>query len=368
MDSSCVVILFILLLLILFGLIFKKSKLMFLINSITLIILTCGYNGHIDLPYYEKEYYSHFISKSPFEKVYEYLCIYFDNHNVSFETFHFWISFFSLIIILYVIYKMTDAPGYCSSLMIGFATFEYAWQIKTLTASALIVFATYIFFKDIKSKFNQLVFVLLIILASGFHFFAIAFLLLLALPYIKLKILKKEIWLFILIASVFINQIMQYAYQVISALGTYMNMLSVRTFILSTFWHIASVVLCYFMVRTIEIENDVMILDNLVCKDHYNKIFNIYYGAVILLSIIPFYWFTNVILRYVRVWFIFMIILSSDVKGSFEKGRKGVIKFPSISKEVFILYVEISFLLFYVLFTANNKLLQYYLSDNIFLK
>ncbi|MDD3204918.1 MAG: EpsG family protein [Lachnospiraceae bacterium] len=365
MNTNLYVRLFFVILCMLLGFLKKKSKAVFLFEVAMLSLFTGLYNGNIDLYYYRREYVNNFISASPFDKMYEYLAIISYKLGMSFSFFHFLITLISICVFAYVIKKWSKQPALCVSLLFGFTTFEYAFQLKAMTSSAVIILAIYIYFQNISSKKRQIIFTFLIFIATGFHFFAIIFLILLLIPYFELRMIKSIICLFAIIGSIFIPFIMKVLQNIIPDVVVYSRILSVKTFSLSVFWQIAGVIICNYLlhIRGIrEKKYTLKMINNLIEPNG----FLIYIGSILLLVSVPFYWFTNVMLRVPRVWFVLYSILASNCKGSLEGGAIYRIRIPNIFKEIFITYNLFSFIAFYILFTKAD-LLSSYLADNIFL-
>lgn len=342
------------------GFIFPKSKKVFYLEMIFLTLMLAMYNGKIDLLFYESEYEKHILSSSIFEKGYEYISIAFSSFNVSFFTYKFIMVALSMTVFGYVIQKASKRVALSASLLYGFATFEYAWQLKALCSSAILVYALYSLICNAGRKGNRIKFCILVLIASEFHFFALMFL-----PMVLIDCKnKKRIKLFIVsitfFLSVCIHILMEYLRQYIPALMTYANLLSVKTFFLSSLWQVAGVFLIFLVYCHIVIKqksNRGRIFTEFV-KNETKLISGIYMASMISLIVIPFYWYTNVISRMVRVMFIFYGIALSYIK-SYEFGAQ-------IYKFGMVLYMSSSFILFYVMFRDSHfGLVKDFLNNNL---
>jgi hypothetical protein len=335
------------------------------LNTVALIFFTGGYNGDIDLPFYKSEYINHFISKSPADKVYEIMSIFFSSIGMPFEVYHFFLSTVSIVLIVHVITRLSNRPAFCTALLWGFSTIEYAWQLRSLVASALIIFAVYVLFVKPKNIWRNFTYIFLIFIAFGFHFFSIVFLLLLFVERISLKPLKWIVCVMAIVGSLIVVPFVRFMSGYIPDLQNYTNELSIKTFVISCLWQISGVILCERMVHSCE-EDDIqnsqctLFLANTELNEAILK------GVVLFLILVPFYWVTALVSRFMRVWFVFYIIIASNTIGSIERGRIYVLKFPYIYKEVFMLYNTVSFFAFYIWFSKTTNILKSYLSNTIF--
>lgn len=132
------------------------------------------------------------------EPVYGMLCVWGYSCGMSFQTFQTVLTLFALCCIAYVVRK--QSPNYCLSLflIISLYFFFYTMNIyRELIACYISVLACYILFTE-NIKWSRFKYVLLIILAAGFHKSALILLLLLIIRRVNLG-------LFLIIGGVIVS-------------------------------------------------------------------------------------------------------------------------------------------------------------------
>lgn len=337
------------------GLWFRKSRIMFGINTLLIIILCGGYCGNIDIPTYKIRYDMGFVSYSISEKLYDIIALQFRDIGFSFEIFHLIITIICMLIISYVIIKMAENISFVMANMLGFATIEYSIQIQSMCATAIIVYAVYYLINN--SKKNRLkvnfVYSLLIIMACGFHFMSIFFLLFLSVSYINSKNLKYIIFIeFILILAFFpyINQLTGYSSAISAYLGNYRSPIFICVMV---FFQIIGVVI-------IKKINDSMQSKELISINEKLRVNYIYSLSLILTLITPFYALTVLVNRIVRTMWVFYMITCDKLVNSYIKFNLNVI--------YLLLYNMTSFVLFYIILPDNlsKGVIFDILNNNIF--
>ncbi len=353
---------FLILVLILSGLAAQKSKALFYIDIIVLILLLGFYDSlQSDLYFYTAEYEGEYLAPSIFEKGYEFLGILFHRLGFSFGQFHLLITVLSVWMIAYVIKKLSPRPAFCMSLMFGFPTMTYAFQLKSMVSSAVIAFAVFVFFKDVSSKKNRVLFVILILTASQFHFFALIFLLMLL---VSVRDTKKLIWLSITAAvagTVFVIPVTNIARRFIPALQTYGVILSMKTIVLSMAWHTSGTVLMKY-IRDAAVVRKSRMFSGAGSKEA-ELINNIYKGSIIFLMMLPFYCYTNVMARYIRAWSPFYFIAISFIRTNRFRINRSI-----FLKIIMIAYMCFSFFAFYVFFGRDKQLVHHVLDGNFMIR
>ena len=275
-----------LIILLLLAFIMPKSKLLFIIEILFNIIIIGGYNGVGDLDNYMYKYKNDIVTDAIFERLFDITANFFKNAGVSFEMFHLILSIIAICMMGFVIYKLSNKPALTVALFTGFSTFEYALQMKSMCAAAIILLAIYYFYKKIYQKKcslkNRLIYVLLILLATGFHFMSLFFITFLFIDSINIEKIKKIVIPLAIITTIFSQNIVTILSNYIENLSFYAGMnrglLATLCFCL---WQVVSLVI----VRRIMLSNikkdasdDITRFDNFV-----------YNGSWILLLILPFY-------------------------------------------------------------------------------
>lgn len=348
------------------GFVFQKSKAVFIFEYSVLTLLIAFYDSmESDLFFYSHEYDAKRLSASIFEKGYEFLGILFKNVGFSFEVFHIVVALLSMIAFAYVILHLSKRPAFCASLMFGFATFEYAWQLKSLTASAIVVCAAYYFFGDIYNIKRQIIYIVLVIITSEFHFSSVLFLPIVLIACKNFRVVKRVVLVGLLMVIILFIPLTAYARTLIPAFATYLNPLSIKTIVISMAWHVAGIFimgLMYSKVRKMQKSQCFGGIDKLSIQES-ELIRNIYLGSVCLLLALPLYYFTNVTSRIIRTWCIFYIIGVSCVKKRWRfLNKENVIQYSMIG------YIIMSFIAYYVLFTHNKLLVKNFIEGNFLLR
>lgn len=320
-----------------------------MIETLVLICILCGYNGRgQDLYWYEAEYYNgkQITLK---EGAYDLLAMLFNKCGISFEMFHICITALSLLLIAYVIYKNSNEPAFCISFIYGFSTLEFAWQLKAMISSSIIVWAISILFRNELCKKDIFKFCVLIFVAFEFHFFAIIFLSLLVVPLIKKSQIKGFIFGVTICEYIFMPMIFAILSRHIPDLSVYGVILKPKTIILVSAWQIAGVILVSWSMKGIYSENQTY-------GDNDFYINNFYYASIVLCLVLPFYLYTVVASRVVRVWFIFYAIFMSYIQGNRYSIQKHC-------KRLMIIYNIFTFVAFNIIF-SNVNLLSEFVENN----
>lgn len=348
------------------GFVFPKNKGVFVVEYAFLTLLVVFYDSlESDLYFYSHEYDAKRLSASIFEKGYEYLGILFKNMGIPFEIFHILVAAASMFVFAYVIVRLSPKPALCASLMYGFATFEYAWQLKSLTASAAIVYAAYYFFKDVHSRKRRMVFILLILTAAEFHFSSILFLPVTLISMGNKKRVYKWVMAAFLIFVALFFPLTGLARYMIPAFSTYINPLSAKTVFFSVLWHISGIAImklaydAYVKKRgyggraAIGVMTDAQIA----------LVECIFLSSFCLLLCVPLYYFTNVTSRVIRTWCIYFYIAIS-----FIKRRRGFLNRENTIQLLLVAYAIFSFLAYHVWFTHNKLLVKNFIDGNLLLR
>lgn len=347
----------ILFLITLLGLLVPKSKILACIEIIAMSLFYGGYNGTIDLPNYIWQYENDWmIDDSPLQKLYFFMGIFFHNIGISFEGYHLIITAISLMLISYVIFKLTDQIAYVLSMISVFVYFENGWQLKTMMATCFIVVALYWFYKRIYiSRFNTvkkntdvLIFLALLFIAAQFHFLSVFFLLFLLMSFFKghfARVMALDIC-----SLAFIGTLMVQISSYIPMIENYISPISFSVFLITALWQI----LGYFILFGYNNSNELKTEDKfgLFVKD----------GSLVVMLLIPFYYYANVATRIYRIWIIFMIIYAAKLYRKhfvFDKKR--------ILFDIYI--IGSSMFWFYIMFKiqGNDPLIYELLNNNIFL-
>lgn len=340
----------------LLGLLFPKSRLIAWIEIIAMSLFYGGYNGHIDLNNYIWQYQNNWITDSPLQKLYSYTSVAFHCAGISFEAYHFVITVISLVIIAIIVSKMTEQTAYVLSLISIFVYIENGWQLKTMLATSVIVLALYWFYKRIYSKpYNSksvmkdmMIYVILIFVAAQFHFLALFFLAFLFMPIVKghfVKVIFADLMIFALA-----NVILERAAVYIKMLNNYLSPISLPVFIVAVLWQ----VLGYFMLvykserDKLEIEND--------CIQGF-----VFDGSLVLMLIMPFYYYTTGVTRIYRIWIIFIAVYASKLSR-----KKFLVNIKRLILDAYVIGSSIFW--FYVMFKfrGTEPLITNLIKDNFF--
>lgn len=316
-----------LIIVVLLGYIFSKSRIVFIVQALVYIVLIGGYNGNIDLVFYRNYYEQEFLSDSYVEGLYYYIGYFFHRCGFSFEMYHLIISAVAIIVIAYVIKKMCPQPALAMSMMFGFCTIEYALQLKNMLAGAIVIYALYYYSNKrneiaTNKSYYKVVYSLLIILASGFHFLSLFFLVFLLIDFVSLKYFKY--WIVSTIAIIFLTfqelesfmvlfseQLADYTYKYRSA----------SVFIGMMIWQIACTALVTMMYHYLKKKPEFI---------KYKNFFDfVYKGTFLLLLILPFYILTTTVNRVTKIWLVFCFIMTGHISSSFRKFN--LIKFAMIT-------------------------------------
>lgn len=338
---------------------FPASKVLFFFHCLLLSIWIGLYCGDIDLIWYRMEYAEQFISTTIAERLYDYLAILAYKLGCPFPVFHFLISALAIAIYAYVVYKNTKHPALCMTFLWGFLTFEYAWQIRMLCASAIILYAVL----NYLNTRNRLQYSILILLATGFHFSSVFFFVLLVFERFSVKTFSQILFFEILIGTLLVPMMMALLSSLVPAIGAYTSKLSILTVVCSVVWQAGCLFVSYLVCDMYDysFRNDVRSckpISLIKSKASYVFFFNM---AICL--VVPFFWYTNVVaVRFVRMGFFLVSLLACDLSINHKSHSSIVVLF-------FSMYMAVSLLLFFVVFhpTSGHILIEF-LTENYFVR
>lgn len=302
----------------LLGLLFPKNKALTWIEIIAISLFYGGYNGTTDLTNYIWQYENNWMTDSPLQKLYSYMSIFFHNTGMSFDWYHLIITAVSLILILYIISKLTDQTAYVLSMISVFVYIENGWQLKTMMATCVIVMALYWFYKRIyccelntvKRNKDVIIYLVLIFIAAQFHFLSVFFILFLFIPFIKghfTRVVVIDICGFAVVGTLLLR-VSNY----LPMIGNYVSSISLSVFVVTSIWQALGYFILFFNNNDVHYQTEDKLA--LFVKD----------GTLVLMLLIPFYYYANVATRIYRVWIVFMIIYATRLfrsQFSFDKRR-----------------------------------------------
>ncbi len=175
-------------LLVIFSIIYKKSKALFAIDFIWMYILIVSAGDDLAD---RSVYLSKYINVNEWASATEYMFNLFMNickqSHLSFEQFVYIYSFIFLLILYIATYKFTK--NYCVVIALYFIFFFCmdAVQLRFSMASAISIYAFTYIYKDNIKKRDYIIFSILIFLASGFHLSALFFYIFILLPKFSIK-------------------------------------------------------------------------------------------------------------------------------------------------------------------------------------
>lgn len=323
------------------SMIWRKSNILFCINTGLIIFFVGGYNGTFDLNNYKLIYEAGMLRTSIYEGLYSYVAFLFHELGVTFYWFHFLMSMFSIMLIAYVVSKLADEKAYVMALMIGFSTIEYAIQFKTLCAAAIIIYAIYFWLSTKLMGWKKyVIYSMLILLGLGFHFVSAFFLLIMFGDLIKRKYLKYYIFggiaVFMLFYSGLFDTVLMFIPELSQYVGKYR---SIKTFLGTCAWQISGYATVYLINR--------YLCRRIGQEDKRKQLAQgIYYGSTVMLFTLPFYLLTTVAIRIIRIWSVFYYIQAAMIKE--KKGHLNIYKFLMTA------YSFASFILFYVILVPHT--------------
>lgn len=333
------------------GFIFPKSKVLFAFQLVTILIIFGGYNGDLDLNFYREQYYTHYVPTGFFQKFFSYLFIFFENCNFSFEIVHLLIVLFSVLLLSIIICKLTDKIAYVLLIVIIFPFFENGWQLKNCIAMSIILLALYWFYCNILSKegsiFNYIIYILLLLLASQFHYVAVFFL-----SFLFINIKSNHLLIFCIFIDCLIiffsRAIIEYCSKYMSSLNSYEDPISTISFLITALWQIIGTTIIYINSRKNNCQFNQFLIK----------------GSFIMLLIIPFYEFSLVTMRLYKIWMVFAAIgfsynNYSPIRCKLEKHRL-----------IFNIYVIFSHVFYYIILpylSHRDILFQILFNDNFFM-
>lgn len=283
----------------LLGLVFPRSKKICVMQIAAISLFYGGYIGNIDLDNYIWQYNNDYMTDWKVQRLYSYVSIFFHKMGMPFNIYHWIITFISILIISIIIFKLTYEPGYVLCVTAFFVYAENGWQLKSMLATVFIVLALYwykekIYGKRVRLK-NVFVYLILIFLATQFHFLSIFFVVFLFQPLIAKYFAQVLISDFLLL--LIIRIVLPLAAGYIPALSNYLSPISFSSFGITVVWQILGGGIIYWFATSDD--------ENLLQTAFYLD------GTKIMLLLLPFYFYANVATRIYRIWIIFMAIYAS---------------------------------------------------------
>lgn len=341
------------------GYIFPKSKTVFIIETLSLIIILGGYNGHIDLDNYLWGYiHGYFKQEHIIESLYNLVANIFSASGFSFESFHMILTVFSVLVMAYLAHKLTREPATVMSLMVGYSTLEYAWQLRALSAAAIISYALYYYFAKIYQRKKKpkyiITFLLLIALAAGFHFVSLFFVVFLLLDYCQNHKMQKNIVILIAATCICFPYILRYFTNYVPALADYLDRYrKVKVIFGLCAWQISGLIVTGWIYNLLSGDREILTAG----EKKYNEF--VYNGSILLLIVLPFYSLTSVATRIIRIWSLFYFAHSSLLPNHGPRIYKAKIAMWGYSIG--------SFILFHIILIGNRYDIVYdFLTNNLF--
>lgn len=286
------------------GFCFPKSKICFYTESAALAIVLGGFNGELDLNNYRHRYE---LELMPFEWeqiMYSGISTFFHRIGVNFEWYHFILTVITVLVIAVCVRSLTEHSAYAMSLISTFALLETAWQLKTLTAMGMSVIALWwhyhkIYLKDHPARTYKAIFLVMVFIASQFHYLALFFVLFL--------FVKKRNSVFFMIKNMLVLDIavfclsdvgIRVASRFFYSLHRYTQPMSLPSIMITVVWQIFAIAIVY------------------CAQKNHNDAFGswILQGTLLFMLLIPMYKYTVVATRIFRIWMIFIAVYMSRLQ------------------------------------------------------
>ncbi len=351
---------FVVLMIVVLGYVYPKSKVVFYLEIIMYMVIIGGYNGNLDLVFYRNRYEKGIISDTVVEGLYDYVAAFFANCGLNFDVYHFLLSAFAIIIISYVVKKMSPEPALVMSMLFGFSTIEYAVQMKNLCAAAIIIYALYYYYRE-RQIYNaekrklidyRLIYAILVVIATGFHFLSLFFFVFLLIDFVNVKYLKYWIISIVLIAMVIYSYVENLLVILVAQLADYVGQYRSFSVIMGMIiWQWSGMIIVTLMYRYFKRKNA---SENLLYMSTY-----IYKGSLLMMLVTPFYLVTTTVNRIIKIWQLFYFVLTSQIKSSYRKFN--------LLKIVMILYGLLSTIVFYfIIMKFEESVVWEVLNNNMF--
>lgn len=307
MESNAYIYIFITLALVLLGFIFRKSKILTIIDIIWQVIIG-GLNTYsVDWQANEQIYQNANMHNGSSAIIYNWLAEIFKQHNLSFISFNFWVYLFITLLISAVVLLFSKNPNLVMSYLFIFPFTDNIVQKRGYPVIGIMLmgFAVYFFLKNKNIKYSLFVFLAFVLFSCGFHSSAIIFF-----TFIVYELIPKNYKLRVMLLYVIVGTIFRGAYsRILSMFGgnelsgksdLYFNQLSAT----STVGHFAFWILwqCLFLLVIYYI------------KKRYPTKFNLFVWNINVwaLTILPLYSFNPVFARVFRVVMIFNYVVVAD--------------------------------------------------------
>lgn len=291
------------------GSLYPRSKKLFYLITVLMMVLEGGYDGNVDLNIYRLSYEGAWSATSKTDlyifHALEKACY---SIGIPFQIFCLILGAISVFLIAYVVYKISDKPAFVMASITGFAMLENMAQKKTLYATAILIFALYFFFLRMYGRPRYrvrdiVVYTLLIITATGMHYFAIIFIGFLVCGKMNDKSMLRVVVLADFVLLFFENFLLSKLSIFFTSLTTYTDIEHVKP--ISTLMYITwQVIGTVIIIRQYKRE-----MRNQAMEEYSMKLLHfVYLGSILMLIILPFYFVSGVTSRIFRAWFIFILI------------------------------------------------------------
>lgn len=179
-DNTYNIVTCITIIIILFGLIKKQSKILFVIQLLWMYILAAGNTLSIDMGVH----ISIFENAAYGNEIYDFLSVFANSLGLDFIGMNAILCVFSFTLIGYIINKYTNSPCFVASLLYIYPLTEYIIQKRFFTAFSIVLFAV-IYFLFKKGWIYKLLFIISIIIAGKIHSATFAYMVLLLTPILE---------------------------------------------------------------------------------------------------------------------------------------------------------------------------------------
>lgn len=187
--------LWIILLLAILAILNKKSKKVALLLFILMFILMGFNTGNADYSMYNTLFYKYGRMQTYLntEIIFQYLCKLVYSFGKGYNYFLCLYSLVGMSFMYLTVRKTAKYPALVALLYLGFSFFLDAVQIRHFMASSIVCYGLTFLLKEDRKKIEIFKYIILNILAVGFHFMAIFYFLFLLLPFLENKKLKNTL-------------------------------------------------------------------------------------------------------------------------------------------------------------------------------
>lgn len=286
MQTICII----LIILFILSMLFKRSKFVSLLLFILMFLLMAFNYWNADYDMYAKLFikYGSIDYYYNTEYLFQAFCKLIYSYKENYHSFLFIYSAIAIFLMYVTIKKQAKYPAFVTMLYLIFSFFLDAVQIRHFMASAIICFGLKYLLKNNCTKKDYMKYLLLNIIAIGFHYMAVFYLIFLLIPKLSKKSLKPLLMKIILFSSILFLIINSNIF--IKLLSLFLPESKINAYFISGDWKVNKIVTIILII--VQLIPLIILWINKKNNDDNDLLKKVIIMNILLIIVTPFYFYT----------------------------------------------------------------------------